>query len=262
MSGACSGGGSPTGPSQPSIPLPQVTIQVSPNPLQASPKAASGTGGTFEFPVTLTFRENAGASGQITHLTGTVIRQPGNQTTALDRAVSLPFSASGSVSDSSTFQFDVSLGVESISWHVSVSGTDSQGRAFTASSADVTVNPPAMAPPPLPTPPVGRIELWGGANYNVFLGCFSCNEFAGDSVFNQFGPFGGRFSPTSVWNRFSDYGSPFSPTSACNEFAANPPRIVDTAARTYTELTLNTFRPFGNRTPAVLNLLKNQICAD
>jgi len=161
-----------------------VTIQVSPNPLQASLKSASNTGGTFEFPVTVTFRENAGTSGQITQLTGTATLQPGNQISSATKTVSLQFSAFGTVSDSSTYTFDVSVGVESVSWHVSASGTDSQGRAFSASSTDVVVNPPVIAPPPLPAPPVGRLELWGGLNYDVFLGCFSCNQFASDSVFN------------------------------------------------------------------------------
>src|SRR5713101_6916173 len=88
---AC-GGSSPSAPSSsPSAPspLPQVTIQVSPNPLQASLKSASNTGGTFEFPVTVTFRENAGTSGQITQLTGTATRQPGNQMSSATKAVSL-----------------------------------------------------------------------------------------------------------------------------------------------------------------------------
>jgi hypothetical protein len=118
------------------------------------------------------------------------------------------------------------------------------------------VNPPVIAPPPLPA---GRIELWGGFDYNVFLGCFSCNQFASDSVFNQFGRYGSRFSSASVWNHFSAYGSQFAATSACNQFATSPPRMVDTAAGTYTELTLNTVRPFANR--AYVSLLTNNICA-
>jgi hypothetical protein len=39
------------------------------------------------------------------------------------------------------------------------------------------------------------------------------------------------------------------------------PRIVDTAGGKYTELTLNTFRPFANRAPSILSLLTNSICA-
>src|SRR5439155_21806523 len=70
---ACGGNSSPSAPS----PLPQVTIQVSPNPLQASLRSTSNTGGTFEFPVTVTFRDNAGTRGQITQITGPVTLQPG-----------------------------------------------------------------------------------------------------------------------------------------------------------------------------------------
>src|SRR5439155_6344902 len=88
---ACGGNSSPSAPS----PLPQVTIQVSPNPLQASLRSTSNTGGTFEFPVTVTFRDNAGTSGQITQLTGTVTLQPGAQMSSATKTVSLQFPAFG-----------------------------------------------------------------------------------------------------------------------------------------------------------------------
>ena len=257
---ACGGSSkSPTAPEAPPAPLPQLSIQIAPNPLRASLAAATQTGATFRIAADVTFRETAGAGGQITQITGTVTRQPGGQTTTGSLSVTLQVPSSGSVVDSLTQDFEVTAGVESISWRMTASGVDSTGRSFTATSDSIAVMPPAIPPPSVPTP--ARYELWGGRNYTVYLGCFSCNEFDSESVFNPFGTYGGRYSPTSVANRFSDYGSPFAPDSACNPFATNPPILLNTASRTYTELTLNQFRPFAERDANILAALRNNLCA-
>ena len=148
-------------------------------------------------------------------MTGTVIRQPGGQTSSGSLSTALPIGAFGTASDTYTQEFDVSADVDTVIWRVAASGIDSTGRAFTTASVDIPVNPPAVQPPPAPTQ--ARYELWGGPDRSMFLGCFSCNQFASDSVFNQFGKYGSRYSQTSVANHFSRYGDKFSNDSACNQ---------------------------------------------
>ena len=90
------------------------------------------------------------------------------------------------------------------------------------------------------------LHVWGGSNQSQYLGFFACTfceEFAPDSINNEFGRYGSTFSSTSIRNEFSQYGSPFNSLSACNEFASAPPRVYN-ANRTvyYGELTINEFR--------------------
>ncbi len=183
---------------------------------------------------------------------------PSGATTTATLPVSLTVPASGTVNDSYTQDFDVTADVDSVAWRLTVTGTDAQGRTFTVTTPDVGINPPLVQPPP-PTSNA-RFELWGGPNHSVFLGCFSCNQFASDSVFNQFGRYGSRYSSTSVSNHFSTYGSEFSSNSACNTFASNPPIILNTSSQRYTELTLNQFRTFAERDPTIVAVLKSVIC--
>lgn|GEM_PF-1912478 len=115
------------------------------------------------------------------------------------------------------------------------------------------------APPP-PVSVGGRALLYGGRDHAVFLGCFSCNEFDPESVFNQFGKYGSRFSATSISNHFSAYGSEFSGDSACNQFASNPPILVDNNGRSYGALTLNQFARGAITDPAIIRWLRVVVC--
>jgi len=58
-----------------------------------------------------------------------------------------------------------------------------------------------------------------------YLGTIA-DEFAVDSIFNDFGEYGSQFSSNSIWNKFGDYGSQFSPYSPFNQFSSSPPFIV------------------------------------
>ncbi len=236
----------------------QVSVQVTPNPLQAVVKSVGSSSTVFQIAATVTYRETAGTSAQITQVTGTIVRQPSGATTPQSTTVAVNVPASGTASGSYTQEFEVTADVDSVLLRLTVTGTDAQGRAFSVTAPDVTVSPPVTPPPP--PPPNGRLELWGGANYTVFLGCFSCDQFASDSVFNQFGKYGSRFSSTSVSNHFSAFGSQFDTNSACNPFATNPPIILNTSTQRYTELTLNQLRPFAERDATVVTLLKSVIC--
>ena len=48
--------------------------------------------------------------------------------------------------------------------------------------------------------PVGqqKLMLFGGPGHRDYLGCISCSEYATDSVFNQYGTYGSRYSGTSA----------------------------------------------------------------
>jgi hypothetical protein len=87
-----------------------------------------------------------------------------------------------------------------------------------------------------------KIMLFGGRNHDVYLGCLSCSETAGDSILNSFSNYGSSFNSNSIFNSFGAYGSRFAPTSACNQFAIYPPVVVDNRGAYYGELTKNEFR--------------------
>ena len=255
---AC-GGGSPAAPTPAApSPVPQLSIQITPSPLQATLKSTTASTATFQVGPTVTVQEQAGAAGQITQWSATITRHPSGQTTSGSLTVALPFAARGTATDAFTQEFEVTADVDSVTWQLSVTGVDGGGRAFTATSAEVAVNPPVATPPALPTP--SRVELWGGANHAVFLGCWNCNQFAAESVFNQFGQYGSRFSQTSIWNHFAQYGSEFNTNGACNQFASNPPILLNTGTNRFTELTLNQFRQFAERDPTIVAFLRTTIC--
>jgi hypothetical protein len=249
-------------------PLPQVSIQVAPNPLTATPAGVGTNGFMLQIRANVNFRETAGTGVHINQVTGTITRFPGRETSEgiLRVKLGLAVQPMGTASDSYEQHFEVAPNVVSATWRLTATGADALGRPFSVASDLVLVVTPAIEPPapsPSPTPPLPgstRLELWGGGNYLVYLGCFSCNEFVTDSVFNLSGLYGSRFSPTSVANHLSQYGSRFSPDSACNEVASNPPIILDTSTRSYSELTVNQFRALAERDPVVVSVLRGYIC--
>jgi len=81
--------------------------------------------------------------------------------------------------------------------------------------------------------------LFGGPGHETYLGCLSCSEYATDSVFNPYGPFGSDYSATSIHNAYGEFGSAYSVYSACNPYATDPPVIVDENGSFYGRLTLN-----------------------
>lgn len=145
----------------------------------------------------------------------------------------------------------------------SCSHSIAQGKVFTeirggGVQSDCT---PTTPPPPAP---VSQFHVWGGSNYTQYLGFFSCvfcREFDTNSINNEFGRYGSRFSPTSIRNQFSQYGSRFSTYSTCNKFASSPPRVFDRSrAIYYGELTLNQFRSEAIRIDIVVDWLTRDVC--
>lgn len=100
-----------------------------------------------------------------------------------------------------------------------------------------------------------RIQ-WGEsfivANDGQYLGKLCLNSYDHESICNDFGPYGSRFSSTSIFNQFSVYGSRFSALSPFNGFTQTPPRIYLRGAF-WGVLTVNTWGYIPKLNPFDLN---------
>lgn len=94
--------------------------------------------------------------------------------------------------------------------------------------------------------------IFGGPGHDTYLGCLSCPEYSGDSVFNEYGSHGNPYGAASIHNSYSQFGSPYSPYSACNPYASDPPVIVDGDGDFYGRLTLNRSHPDATRNGEIL----------
>ena len=106
-----------------------------------------------------------------------------------------------------------------------------------------------------------KLMLFGELGHNTYLGCVNCNEYAADSIFNEYGTHGSRFAANSVTNHFSEYGSAYSAYGACNPYATDPPVIVDRNGAFYGRLTLNQYHAQRTRNEHLLAWLA-AVCAD
>lgn len=86
-----------------------------------------------------------------------------------------------------------------------------------------------------------ELLVFGGEAHKEFLGCLTCSEFAGNSIWNEMSTYGWK-NGFGTWNPFGSYKNPFSSYSACNEFASDPPVIVDNSGNYYGRLTVNEIR--------------------
>ena len=262
---ACGCGGSsspsPTAPTvTPVVASPTISIEL-PSPLEATLQSSSDSTSTYEVRATVTFRETGGAVARLTRVQTTVVRLPSGESSGVTLDVSLTIPAFGSAADVYAQTFDVGSNVDEIRWRFSVEYQDSSGRTFMTPAVEARISPPSTQPPSVPpATPNSRLLVYGGRGYEQYLGCFSCDDFHLESVFNQFGRYGSRFSQTSIWNHFSSFGSQFSNDSACNQFATNPPILVDEAADTYSEITLNLNRQYAIREPRFVAWLRTTVC--
>ena len=110
--------------------------------------------------------------------------------------------------------------------------------------------------------PTREFHVWGDSGYTQYLGFFSCvfcTDLDTNSINNEFGPYGNRFSSTSIRNEFSQYGNRFSTNSACNQSASNPPRVFNQSKTVYYgELTLNEFR--SDAMSELVDWLERDVC--
>lgn len=66
-----------------------------------------------------------------------------------------------------------------------------------------------------------------------YLGDYSANQYAPNSVSNPYGRYGSEYSPDSTNNPYGRYGSPYSNDSATNPYATNPPAVYDYSSQGY-----------------------------
>jgi len=59
-----------------------------------------------------------------------------------------------------------------------------------------------------------------------FLGVVTSNAFNTDSVLNEYGPYGSRFSQVSILNAFGPYGGEYATLSPFNQYTSTPPMLV------------------------------------
>ena len=106
-----------------------------------------------------------------------------------------------------------------------------------------------------------KLMLFGGPNHKTYLGCVNCNEFAPDSILNEYGLHGSKYAADSLVNQYSQFGSPYSSYGACSPYASDPPVIVDGNGRFYGRLTMNRYHPQATHNEGLLAWLA-AICAD
>jgi hypothetical protein len=109
-----------------------------------------------------------------------------------------------------------------------------------------------------------EILIFGGDNNKEFLGCLTCNEMAGNSVWNEMSQYGWK-NGFGKWNSFGQYKNPFSSYSACNEYTSNGPVLVDRDGKFYGRLTMNEYARGSvcgfNGSQRICNALK-VMCSD
>lgn len=109
-----------------------------------------------------------------------------------------------------------------------------------------------------------EILIFGGDNNKEFLGCLTCNEMAGNSVWNEMSQYGWK-NGFGKWNPFGQYKNPFSSYSACNEYTSSGPVLVDRDGKFYGRLTMNEYASGSvcgfNGSQKICNALK-AMCAD
>ena len=59
----------------------------------------------------------------------------------------------------------------------------------------------------------------------TYLGSLSANTMDPNSVYNEWGTYGNKWSQNSIWNEWGTYGSPYSAKSPWNPWAAS--RVED-----------------------------------
>ena len=127
--------------------------------------------------------------------------------------------------------------------------------------------PQTFQPAPQPRRPVAAagasdvLTLLEGcvivANDGQPLGVITQNEFAANSILNEFGKYGGEFSATSIFNQFGKYGGEFSQLSPFNQFTTTPPQIISPSGAFVGFLTKNKFKTPAIDPHALIGLLKS-----
>lgn len=74
-------------------------------------------------------------------------------------------------------------------------------------------------------------------NDKKYLGKIT-SSYDSESIFNEYGNYGGKYSSNSIWNSYSKYGSEYNSYSAFNEYSLTPPMVIKNN-RIIAKLTVN-----------------------
>lgn len=114
----------------------------------------------------------------------------------------------------------------------------------------------------LPNTGNSAFDLLDGNAYLVaadgeYLGLISSNRFDSDSITNEYGTYGSKYSTTSILNQYGEYGSKYSTKSAFNKYTQNPPQIIYQGSF-YAYLTVNKYLVPSIHTEALVGYLKSK----
>ena len=70
------------------------------------------------------------------------------------------------------------------------------------------------------------------------MGCISCNEYVGDSIWNDYSTYGNEYNGDSIWNDYGTYGNEYNSISPWNEYGEGM-KIVDLEGNYYCQFTTN-----------------------
>jgi len=115
------------------------------------------------------------------------------------------------------------------SYNVELTVTDDKGATNSAIKTITVTTAPTIA------------KLYLFAEDGTYLGKLTTNEFDSDSIFNEYGTYGSKYSSKSIWNEYGTYGSKYSSQSAFNDYTSTPPYIVTSDGTIYGRLTTNKF---------------------
>lgn len=83
------------------------------------------------------------------------------------------------------------------------------------------------------------LNIYGGDDHDVFLGCLNCDDYNSNSIWNEYGTYGNSYDSDCIWNEYGTYGDEYSQYSPWNDYATNPPVIVDNEGNFYGYFTTN-----------------------
>ncbi|MBB6109696.1 hypothetical protein SAMN05421821_105115 [Mucilaginibacter lappiensis] len=88
-----------------------------------------------------------------------------------------------------------------------------------------------------------KLKIYGGKNYDQFLGCMTCDDDEPNSIWSPLSDYGSTHKAKSIWNKNGVYGSEKSNYSPYKINAKYPPRVIDGNGKVVGYLTINKSNP-------------------
>lgn len=107
---------------------------------------------------------------------------------------------------------------------------------------------------------IGSNESYLEAHDGQYLGKITKNDFDRDSIRNEYGPYGSKYSKTSIFNPYCPYGGAFGRFSPENPYSSTPPRLVINGQE-IGKISANNFIPHRIPFEAFIYSLRNEIDA-